>query len=87
MKVSPKGNMLAYTTNKNGKYKVFLLNTQTGKTKKIFKGGIKYYQLNVDYSFPLIAWQAGGDKLAYVYEKRCGLHALGRFSKQEKRNH
>ncbi len=70
MKVSPKGNMLAYTTNKNGKYKVFLLNTQTGKTKKIFKGGIKYYQLNVDYSFPLIAWQAGGDKLAYVYEKK-----------------
>jgi Tol biopolymer transport system component len=70
MKVSPKGNMLAFTTNKNGKFKVYLLNTQTGKTKKIFKGGLKYHQLNIDYSFPLLAWQAGGDKIAYVYEKK-----------------
>ncbi len=70
MKVSPKGNGVAFTTNKNGKFKVYLLNTQTGKTKKIFKGGLKYHQLNIDYSFPLVAWQAGGDKIAYVFEKK-----------------
>ena len=29
MKVSSKGNFLSFTTNKNGKYKVWLLNTQT----------------------------------------------------------
>lgn len=70
LKVSPKGNRIAFTTNKNGKYKVYLLDTKTGKTKKIFKGGLKYHQLNIDYSFPLVAWQAGGDKIAYVFEKK-----------------
>jgi hypothetical protein len=70
MKVSSKGNFLSFTTNKNGKYKVWLLNTQTKKAKKILKGGLKYYQLEYDYSFPTIAWQQGGDKIAMVYEKR-----------------
>jgi hypothetical protein len=70
MRVSSKGNNLAFTTNKNGKFKVWLMNTETGKTKKIFKGGLKYHQLEIDRSFPMLAWQAGGDKLAYVYEKK-----------------
>jgi len=70
MKASPKGNYLAFTTNKNGKYKVYLMDLKNGKSKKIFKGGLKYNQLIIDQSFPLLAWQAGGDKLAYVYEKK-----------------
>lgn len=37
MKVSSKGNYLAFTTNKNGKYKVWLFNTKTGKSKKYLK--------------------------------------------------
>ncbi len=70
MRVSSKGNNLAFTTNKNGKFKVWLMNTETGKTKKIFKGGLKYHQLEIDRSYPMLAWQAGGDKLAYVYERK-----------------
>ncbi|OYU97217.1 MAG: hypothetical protein CFE21_02695 [Bacteroidetes bacterium B1(2017)] len=70
MKASPKGNYLAFTSNKNGKYRIWLMDLKTGKTKRIFKGGIKYNQLVIDYSFPLLAWQAGGDKLAYVFEKK-----------------
>lgn len=70
IKVSSKGNFLAYTTNRNGRYKVWLLNTKTGKSKKVMKGGLRYHQLNVDYSFPLVAWLAGGDKLACLYEKK-----------------
>ena len=60
----------SFTSNKNGKYKVWLLNTKTNKLKKILKGGLKYYQLEYDYSFPIIAWQQGGDKVAMVYEKK-----------------
>ncbi len=70
MKVSSKGDYVSFTSNKNGKYKVWLLNTKTNKLKKILKGGIKYYQLEYDYSFPTLAWQQGGDKLAMVYEKK-----------------
>jgi Tol biopolymer transport system component len=74
MKASPKGNFLAFTTNKNGKYKIWLLDLKTGKLKKVFKGGIKYHQLIIDNSFPLLAWQAGGDKLAYIYERKAQIY-------------
>lgn len=70
IRVSPKGNYLAFTTNKNGKYKVWLMDLKTHKTKKILKGGIKYNQLEIDHSFPLICWQKGGDKIAMVFEKK-----------------
>jgi Tol biopolymer transport system component len=70
LSTSPKGNYTAFTTNKNGKYKVWLYNHKNGKTKKIFKGGLKYHQLNIDHSFPVLAWHAGGDKMAYVFEKK-----------------
>ncbi len=70
MKASPKGNNIAFTTNKNGKFKIWLLNTKTGKTKRIYSGGNKYNQLIIDQSFPLLAWLAGGDKLGYVYERK-----------------
>lgn len=74
MKASPKGNYLAFTTNKYGKYRIWLMDLKTGKTKRVFKGGIKYNQLIIDQSFPLLAWQAGGDKLAYVYEKKSQIY-------------
>lgn len=70
LKVAPKGDFLAFTTNKGGKYKVWLLNTKTGKHKRIHKGGIKYYQRELDHSFPMVAWHPGGEKLSYVHEKR-----------------
>jgi len=70
MRVSPKGDKLAFTTNKNGKYKVWLFDVNTSKIKKVFKGGQKYNQLEIDKSFPLIAWLPGGDKLAYLFEKK-----------------
>jgi len=70
MKASPKGNYLAFTSNKYGKYRIWLMDLKTGKTKRIFKGGLKYHQIIIDPSFPILAWQAGGDKLAYVFEKK-----------------
>ena len=74
MKVSPKGDNLAFTTNKFGKYKVWLMNTKTGKTKKIQRGGLKYNQAEIDHSFPILAWHPGGEKVAYVNEKKGKLY-------------
>lgn len=70
LKVSSKGDYVAFVTNKIGKYKVWLLNTKTGKYKKILKGGLKYNQLKIDNSFPLIAWQPGSDKIGMIYERK-----------------
>jgi len=70
MKVGPKGDKIAFTTNKYGKYKVWVINTKTGKTQKIHRGGIKYNQLEIDHSFPVLAWHPGGDKVSYIHEKK-----------------
>lgn len=70
MKASPKGDFVAFTTNKSGKYKVWLVNTKTGKSKRIHKGGLKYYQKELDHSFPMLAWHPGGEKFSYIHEKR-----------------
>lgn len=70
LNVSPKGDRLIYKTNRNGKYKIWMLNTQTGKSKKIHKGGLKYYQKELDHSYPMAAWHPGGEKFAYIHEKK-----------------
>lgn len=70
MKAGPKGDYVAFTTNKNGKYKVWLVDTKKGRHRKILKGGLKYYQLELDHSFPLIAWEPGGDRVGMIYEKK-----------------
>lgn len=70
LKVAPKGDFVAFTTNKSGKYKVWTVNLKTSKHKRIHKGGIKYYQRELDHSFPMLAWHPGGEKLSYVHEKK-----------------
>ena len=70
IRVNEKGDYLAFTTNKRGKYKVWVMDTKTGKTKKVHKGGVKYHQVELDKSFPLLAWHPGSEKLAYIHEKK-----------------
>ncbi|MFI5221627.1 MAG: hypothetical protein ACHQK8_04820, partial [Bacteroidia bacterium] len=50
-------------------YKVWLVNTKTWKTRKIHKGGLKYYQKEIDHSFPVLGWHPGGEKFSYIHEK------------------
>jgi Tol biopolymer transport system component len=69
MKVGPKGDYIAFTTNKFGKYKVWLVDTKTNKTKKVDKGGLRYNQKDLDHSYPMLAWHPGGEKFSYVLEK------------------
>lgn len=70
MKVSPKGDFVAFTTNKHGKYKIWLVNTKTNKSKRLLKGGLKYNQAEIDHSFPILAWHPGGEKLSFIHEKK-----------------
>jgi Tol biopolymer transport system component len=70
MKVSPRGDKLVFSTNKFGKYKIWLMDTKTGKHKKVFRGGYKYHQFELDHSFPMMAWHPGGEKFAFINEKK-----------------
>lgn len=70
MKVNPRGDKLVFSTNKMGKYKLWLMDTKTGKQKKIFRGGYKYHGFEVDHSYPMMAWHPGGEKLSFIYERK-----------------
>ena len=70
MKVSSRGDKLIFTTNKYGKYKIWLMDTKTGKHKKVYKGGFKYHMFELDHSYPMVAWHPGGEKFSFIFEKK-----------------
>lgn len=70
--MSPKGNYIAYVSNEEGQYKVWLYNTETEKTKKIVKRGNKLEQIT-DYSYPMLCWHPSGEVLTYIYERHGSL--------------
>lgn len=69
VKISPDGAYTAYTFNRSGKYKIFLKDMITGKTKKILKEGYRLDE-KIDYSYPLIAWHPSGKIMAIMVEKK-----------------
>ncbi len=69
LKIGPDGSMLAYATHQLGIYKVFIQNTETGKTRRIFRGGFRLAD-RPDYTYPLIAWHPSGTILAFLAERK-----------------
>lgn len=70
LKLSPDGKNIAYVTNDMGRYKVHILDTETGDKKVVFKGGFRTNTIFTDQSIPLIAWEPTGRKLAIINDKR-----------------
>lgn len=75
MRVNSRGDKVIFSTNKLGKYKIWLVDTKTGKQKKVFRGGFKYHGFEVDHSYPMMAWHPGGEKFSFIYERK-GKHFL-----------
>jgi len=69
LKINPDGGSIAYTTNEQGKYRVYIKNTATNKASKIFKRGHELDE-KTDYSYPLLAWHPGGKILAMIIEAK-----------------
>lgn len=72
IKISPAGNYLAYVTNDMGLYKIWLLNIQTGKKKRIFKREYRLEQIT-DHSYPVIAWHPSARYIGFITEEKGGL--------------
>lgn len=70
--ISPGGKYVAYVANKMGKYKVFIVDTETGKRKKILRREHKLEQIT-DYSYPVTAWHPSGTILSFITEEEGGL--------------
>jgi len=69
VKMSPNGKYIAYTTNQDGQYKIWIYNVVTGKTKRILRKENKLEQIT-DYSYPILAWHPQGEILTYIYERK-----------------
>ncbi len=68
-KISPNGQYLAYSTNENGQYKVWLLDTKTHKIKRLIRRENKLEQLT-DYTYPILAWHPKGEILSMMTEEK-----------------
>jgi hypothetical protein len=68
--LSPDATAIAYVTNDLGRYRVFLYDMSTGKSRRIKKGGLKSIEFENDLSFPLIQWHPSGRVLTIVYENK-----------------
>jgi len=69
IKISPDGRYTAFTTNQLGKYRLYLFDNITGKTKRLIGGGHKL-QEKIDHSYPIMAWHPSGRLLAFIVEAK-----------------
>ncbi|MFQ3214200.1 MAG: Tol biopolymer transport system component [Marivirga sp.] len=76
--ISPDGNWLSYSINKNGKYKVYIKDLSTEKTKLIFRGGIKRMDHKAYVKAPVFNW---GDSLTFgVVDYKNGINILNIYN-------
>jgi hypothetical protein len=70
IKVSPKGDDVAYVGWQDGEYKVYIQRTAAQKTRSvILAGGRQDYNEPSDPDYPIITWNNTGYKLAILYRK------------------
>ncbi len=67
--VSPSGQYVAYSENLRGKYRIKVLDTQTGKKKQLLRGGRRRVDQRIDYSIPVLEW-VGDTSVAFVHWNR-----------------
>ena len=48
---------VAYATQSNGKYHVYVKNLESGKVKKVMQGGYRIMEQKIDTTLPLLDWQ------------------------------
>ncbi|MBC7425137.1 MAG: hypothetical protein H7321_01275 [Bacteroidia bacterium] len=65
-KISPDGNQLAIVTNVKGLYSIWIYNIRLKTLMRLKKGGYKTLNQTIDYSFPILAWDTKGKKLAVL---------------------
>lgn len=69
LRLNSDGQHIAYVSNEIGQYKVWIYDSQTGKSKRILKEGHKLDE-KTDLSYPLLAWHPGGRLLAIILERK-----------------
>ncbi len=56
VRISPEGKYVAYATMSLGQFQIIVVDLETGKEDKLFKGGTKRIDQEVDFRYPLLSW-------------------------------
>lgn len=84
-KLSPDGKYAAFVTYELGQYKIWLLDLEENKMKKIHKGDFKLDRIP-DYSHPVLAWHPTSTILTFAEEKK-GEMLLNIYEIEEKKKY
>lgn len=68
-KLSPDSRYLAWVSNELGQYKIWVLEVETGKLRRIVKGEKKIDRI-IDRSYPVVAWHPTSKALSYAVERK-----------------
>lgn len=68
--VSPKGKEMAWVEQKEGLFKVMLMNTDYKKTAVVLEGGSRVNPELNDPDYPLLCWSPSGQKIAMIFQKK-----------------
>jgi hypothetical protein len=85
LKMNDDADKISYVSNNMGAWKVHLKNIETGKRKRLLRGGFKTNTLITDYQYPLTAWSPDNKTLAVIYERRDKIRMI-LFDTEKKRN-
>lgn len=67
--INYQGDKVAYAFHKNGKYKVNVVDLQTGKEQTVLSGGYLINEQKIDYHLPLVDWQDNHTIGALLYKR------------------
>jgi hypothetical protein len=70
VRVNADATKMAYVTNDYGRFHVVTQDLNDTKRKTVLRGGYRDNTLPVDYTFPVIAWDATGTNLAMAYTRK-----------------
>ena len=68
--ITPTADKIAFVTNDLGRFKVRMMTLEKRHSKVVMRGGFKQNILPLDHSYPILAWDPSGKRLAIVYTRR-----------------
>jgi hypothetical protein len=85
VKISPDGRYMAYSENKEGRYRIIIKDLEKGKKKTILSGGYKAINQEIDENIPLITWR--DENTLAVIQIRKGINYLVLYDIHSKNIH
>lgn len=70
VKISPDGKRIAWVSNDIGKWKVWVQDLETGKRRRLLKGGTRNALQATDYNYPQLAWNPDNQRITVLFERR-----------------